>query len=84
MGGPPPPPLSKGAHVVLERGRFGGRIDVKCADNDSTQDCIDAVKSLMAELPMMHRPGGGPMSSPTAPETPAPETPAPETPAPAQ
>jgi hypothetical protein len=89
MGGPMPPP-SKGAHVILERGRFGGRIDVKCAENDSTQDCVDAVKSLMSQIPMMwHRPAGGMMSSPEAPETtepeaPAPETPAPETPAPAQ
>ena len=34
MGGPMPPPPSKGAHVILERGRFGGRIDVKCAENE--------------------------------------------------
>ena len=77
MGGAMPPPASKGAHVILEHGRFGGRIDVKCADNDSTQDCIDAVKSLMAQLPMMRRPGSM-MRSPDASEAPAPETPAPK------
>jgi hypothetical protein len=45
---PPPPPPSKGAHVILERG--DARIDLKCADDDSTKVCADVALQLVDKL----------------------------------
>jgi hypothetical protein len=65
---------SKGAHIVLEH--RGNRIDVKCAANDTTQQCVDAVKDLMGQIATMMprgRPGEPPppAQGPEAPEGPA-------------
>ncbi|MCJ2048891.1 hypothetical protein [Methylobacterium sp. J-070] len=53
---PPPPPPSRAAHFVLERG--DARIDVKCADEDSTKACADITLQLLDRLATM-RPGEG-------------------------
>jgi hypothetical protein len=50
--------LSKGPGIFLEH--KGSRITVKCAENDSTQQCVDAVKDLMGSIAQaMHRGGPG-------------------------
>jgi hypothetical protein len=50
--GPPQPP-SKAAHFVFE-GR-AGRIDIKCAEGDSTQSCAEAVARLITAIaPALH------------------------------
>ena len=55
-------PMSKGPRIVLEH--RGNRIDVKCADDDTTQQCVDAVRNLMNEVASTmrgrHGPDGGP------------------------
>lgn len=38
----------RGPHVILEHGP--NKLIVKCNENDSTQDCVDAVKGLLAEI----------------------------------
>jgi hypothetical protein len=43
-----PPPPSKGAHVILERG--DARIDLKCADDDATKACADIALQLVDRL----------------------------------
>jgi hypothetical protein len=45
---PPPPPPSKGAHIILERGE--SRLDVKCADDDSTKACADITLQMLDRL----------------------------------
>ncbi|MCJ2087034.1 hypothetical protein MKK88_13695 [Methylobacterium sp. E-005] len=44
--GPPPPP--KGAHFIIERG--DARIDVKCADDDTTKACADITLQMLDKL----------------------------------
>jgi hypothetical protein len=61
-------PPSKGAHIVLER--HGNRIDVKCADDDTTQQCVDAVKNLMDQVASMRRDGPDAPPPPARPEMP--------------
>ena len=81
MGGPTPPPPSKGAHVILEHGRFGGRIDVKCADNEF--DAGLRRRGQIADVAAsddVPSPAGGMMARPEASGDAEPETPAPETP----
>jgi hypothetical protein len=53
---------TKGARIVLEH--RGNRIDVKCADNDSTQQCVDAVKNLMEQVASTMRGRHGPDGRP--------------------
>ena len=44
---PPPPP---GAHVVIDRGANGvARVDVHCAQRDTTRDCAEIATRLLAE-----------------------------------
>jgi hypothetical protein len=63
---------SRGAHIVLERN--GNRIDVQCADGDSTQQCVEAVKSLMDQVTAKMDRGGRSGDSSPAPEgSPAPQ-----------
>jgi hypothetical protein len=38
----------KGAHIVLQH--HGNRIDVRCAESDSTADCVAAVERLMDKI----------------------------------
>lgn len=45
---PPPPPPSRAAHIVLERG--DARLDVKCADDDSTKACADVALQMLDRL----------------------------------
>jgi hypothetical protein len=45
---PPPPPPARGAHIVLERG--DARVDVKCADDDTTRACADVALQLVDKL----------------------------------
>lgn len=45
---PPPPPPSRAAHIVLERG--DARVDVKCADDDSTKACADLTLQMIDRL----------------------------------
>ena len=60
-----------GAHIVLKHG--GGLIDVKCAESDSTSDCVAAVERLMDKIgtTMKH---DGP-DAPPPPPPPPPEGP---------
>ncbi len=46
--GPPPPPPSKGAQFRLGDGNR--RIFIKCADDDSTKVCMDAIGPLLNKL----------------------------------
>ena len=48
--GPPPPPLppSRAAHIVLERG--DARVDVRCADDDTTKACADVTLQMLEKL----------------------------------
>ncbi len=48
MMGPPPPPPSKGA--VFRLGDGSRRIFIKCADDDSTKLCMDAIGPLLNKL----------------------------------
>lgn len=65
-------PPSEGAHIILER--HGSRIDVKCAENDTTQQCVEAVNSLMAQAAAKLGRGGRDGGPGPAPEgTPAPQ-----------
>ncbi|MEO8669198.1 MAG: hypothetical protein ABI399_11820 [Bauldia sp.] len=65
-------PPSRGAHIVLERN--GNRIDVKCAEGDSTQQCVEAVERLIDRVAAKMDHGGGQGGSPPAPEgAPAPQ-----------
>ena len=50
-GTPPPPPPPRGAHFYIERG--DARIDVKCADQDSTQACATVVEAMLDKLAAM-------------------------------
>lgn len=53
--------MSKGPAIVLEH--HGNRIAVKCAKDDSTQQCVEAVMNLMdrvAQTMHRHGPDGGP------------------------
>ena len=45
---PPPPPPSRAAHIVLERG--DARVDVKCADDDTTKACADVTLQMLDRL----------------------------------
>ncbi|MGU3385563.1 hypothetical protein [Methylobacterium sp. D53M] len=45
---PPPPPPSRAAHIVLERG--DARVDVKCADDDTTKACADVTLQMLEKL----------------------------------
>jgi hypothetical protein len=45
---PPPPPPPKGAHFIIERG--DARLDVKCADDDTTKACADITLQLLDKL----------------------------------
>uniref|UniRef100_UPI0005BBF14B hypothetical protein n=1 Tax=Methylobacterium sp. B1 TaxID=91459 RepID=UPI0005BBF14B len=45
---PPPPQPSRAAHIVLERG--DARLDVKCADDDSTKACADVALQMLDRL----------------------------------
>ena len=61
---PPPPaeltlPETKGAVFVFE-GPGRGRIVIKCADEDSTQSCAEAVKPLLDTITADRGPGRGP------------------------
>ncbi|MEE7489076.1 hypothetical protein MOTC310_00690 [Methylobacterium oryzae] len=47
-GPPPPPPPSRAAHIVLERG--DARVDVKCADDDTTKACADVSLQMLDRL----------------------------------
>lgn len=67
--GPPPPPPSKAAHFRLERGPT--RIDVKCADDDTTAACADVTLKLMDKLMSIELP------NPPMPPAPPPGVPAP-------
>lgn len=46
--GPPPPPPTKGA--VFRIGDGSRRVFIKCADDDSTKTCMDAVGPLLDKL----------------------------------
>ena len=46
--GPPPPPPSKGAQFRLGDGNR--QIFIKCADDDSTKVCMDAIGPLLNKL----------------------------------
>ena len=71
-------PPSKGARFIFA-GPNGAHIAIKCADDDSTKQCADAVKGLLDSiLPALHH--AGPPADAT---TPGPDAPAP-TPPPAQ
>ncbi|MCJ2135239.1 hypothetical protein MKK69_14450 [Methylobacterium sp. J-026] len=45
--GPPPPP-PRGAHFVIARG--DARLDVKCADDETTKACADITLQLLDKL----------------------------------
>ena len=45
---PPPPPPSRAAHIVLQRG--DARVDVKCADDDTTKACADVTLQMLEKL----------------------------------
>lgn len=54
---PPPPPPSRAAHVRLERGDT--RIDLACAETDTTKACADVATGLidrLAAMPAQNRP----------------------------
>jgi hypothetical protein len=42
------PMAFRGPHVILEHGP--NKLIVNCNENDSTRDCVDAVKGLLAEI----------------------------------
>lgn len=78
-GGGMPFPPTKGAVFVFDRGGPGGRIIVKCADEDSTQACVQAVTPLiqqqmdmLSKMPPPPPPHGkpGPKGAPPAPPAP--------------
>ena len=46
--GPPPPPPSKGAQFRLGDGNR--QIFIKCADDNSTKVCMDAIGPLLNKL----------------------------------
>ena len=48
-GDRPPPP--RGSAIHIERGNDGAmRLDVKCADSDTTKDCADVTSQLLEKL----------------------------------
>jgi hypothetical protein len=86
-GGPGFGPFSRGPDILLERGP--NRIHVKCAEDESTQQCVDAAKDLLGavaksfehgprdprpEMPPTPGDEGGPAPE-AAPEGAAPATP---------
>ena len=68
MGMPFAPP-SRGASFVFE-GPHGARVIVKCADADSTQQCVDAIKPMVDKVvdrEGMPGPAGAPVQPAPAP-----------------
>jgi hypothetical protein len=50
---------SRAAHFKFDAGPGGGKIDIKCADEDSTDECAEAVLPLIEALGQRMRQGSG-------------------------
>jgi hypothetical protein len=75
---------SKGPDILLEHGP--NRVHVKCAEDESTQQCVDAAKDLLGAIAKSfeHGPAGPRPDMPSAPgdgtSGPAPNAPEPNSP----